>query len=470
MELERVIRLTQRWWWLLVLGTAAGLGAALGVGKLQTPIYSATTTLLVNQSQTPGSVQYNDILTSERLTTTYRELISKRPVLESAAARLDGAVSADQLAGAVSVSVIRDTQLLRLSARNADRELAKNTANAVAEAFISQNAANQISRPGSVSIVEAAETPGSPVSPNLRLLGLLGVIAGFVVAAGAMLLFEYLDDTLKTSADVERVAGMITLAGISRFRHPAADSGRILAGAESNSRSAAAEAYKVLRTNVEFAAVDQPARTLLVTSASPQEGKTTTAVNLALAIAQAGKRVILVDADLRRPTLHRVFELGNAAGLTTALVSPLNDAADCLQPSGFANLMVITSGPPPPNPSELLSSPRVDRLLAALRERADVVVLDSAPALAVTDSTILAAKVDGTILVVQAGKTRSGAVAKAGETLARAQARVLGVVMNSVRHRRHADYYGGYHHYYTVPSSNGHNKKRSLLRRTKKAA
>ncbi len=457
MELARYLRLGMRWWWLLLLGLVLGGGSAYGISLLMTPIYRASATLLVNETQTPGVLAYNDILTSERLTKTYRELITKRPVLNAVIDEQDLALSADELASSIDVAVVRDTQLLRLSVDHPEPAQAQRLANATAQAFIETNEENRLTRSGSVSIVEPAATPGAPVSPRTTLNTFLGAFAGLLLAGALALIYEYFDDTIKTAEDVEASSGLATLGAVSRFprRHPA--DGLVVAAPR---RTAAAEAYRVLRTNIQFGTLDQPAQTLLISSANPGDGKTTTVANLGVAIAQTGQRVIIVDADLRRPAIHRVFGLKNQGGLTNALLARQPGSEVLLQRTRFENLCVLTSGPLPPNPSELLSSRRLDAITEALRNQADVILFDSPPTLAVADASILAAKVDGTILVVDAGRTRAHALQRAQEALGRSKTRPLGAILNKLTERSR-----GYYYYYHYASSgddrtNGHHKGR----------
>jgi capsular exopolysaccharide synthesis family protein len=297
-----------------------------------------------------------------------------------------------------------------------------------------------------VSIVEPAVAPGAPVSPRTTMNTMLGAFAGLLLAAAAALVYEYLDDTVKTPEDVEAAAGgLATLGGVARFPRRRGAIEPLIAA--STRRTAAAEAYKVLRTNVQFSTVDQPAQVMLVSSANPGEGKTTTAANLAIAIAQTGQRVVVVDADLRRPSLHRVFKLPNQNGLTNALLSREQALDAFLQATSFEHVSVMTSGPLPPNPSELLSSRRLDTVVEALRKQADVVIFDSPPALAVADASILAAKVDGAIVVVDAGRTRAQALQRAQEALGRSKTRLLGAVLNKLTERGRGYYYYTYSYY-----------------------
>ena len=207
--------------------------------------------------------------------------------------------------------------------------------------------------------------------------------------------------------------------------------------------SPASEAFRVLRTNLQFAGLDQPLKSVLITSASPGEGKSTTAANLAVTCTQSGMNVCLVDADLRRPTLHKSFRVKNWCGLTTALIGEGGLEA-ALQPGGLDGLTLLTSGPLPPNPAEMLGSGRMVELLAELERRFDLVIVDTPPVLAVTDAAVLASRMDGVLLVVRSGQVPRQQVAQARDALAAVQARLLGVVLGAVKPEKKADYYYSY--------------------------
>lgn len=196
-----------------------------------------------------------------------------------------------------------------------------------------------------------------------------------------------------------------------------------------DARSPQAEAYRSLRTNLEFSSLDHPLHTLLITGAEPNVGKSTTLANLGVIYAQSGKRVVLVDADLRRPQLHQIFGLSNNTGLASAILN--NDSELPLQESGVPDLRVLTSGPMPPNPADLLATQRMDKLLAQLREEADIILLDAPPVIAVTDAAILATKVDGVLLVVSAGQTKREHAQRAKALLEKVNARIVGAVLNN---------------------------------------
>lgn len=212
----------------------------------------------------------------------------------------------------------------------------------------------------------------------------------------------------------------------------------------SNPRSPISEAYRTLRTNLEFSSLDKPLKTMVVTSAGPEEGKSTTLANLAVTLAQAEKRVILVDCDLRRPSQHEIFGVANGIGLTSMVVDEEAFKNPPLQETPVPNLKLLPSGPLPPNPSELLGSRRMEEIIATLRERADLVLFDAPPIIAVTDAAVLASKVDGVLLVINAGTTKRDHAQRAKALLEKVNARLVGAVLNNVRmdislHRYYAE-------------------------------
>ena len=300
-----------------------------------------------------------------------------------------------------------------------------------------------------LTVVDPASPPLQPASPRVLLNTILAAFVGLLLALGFAFLLEYLDDTVKSGEDVEAVVGLPTLGTIIKMRAAKGQSEIYRLATILYPRAPAAEAYRTLRTNVEFAAVDAPVKTLLVTSSIPGEGKTTTAANLAVVFAQAGRRTILLDADFRKPGVHKIFDLSNAHGLSSLMRSDETGIDDVAQATEQENLRVITTGPLPPNPAELLGSQRMRTILERLAGAADLVVVDSPPLQAVTDAAILASITDGTLFVIDAGRTRRGAVRSGRETLAKADARALGVALNRLPERSsggyyYYDYYGGY--------------------------
>ncbi|MBM3749237.1 MAG: CpsD/CapB family tyrosine-protein kinase [Acidobacteria bacterium] len=227
---------------------------------------------------------------------------------------------------------------------------------------------------------------------------------------------------------------------------------------KSHPRAAISEAYRLLRTSLQFSSLSNPASSVLITSSGPTEGKTTTAANLAITMAQAGKRVVLADTDLRRPAIHNFFGLANSQGLTSLLLDEGLKLDEVLADSGVAGLRVLTSGPLPPNPAELLGSPQMKQLIKRIREQAEVIIFDSPPVLAVADASILGSQCDGALLVVDAGKTRSEVAKRAKETLDKIGVKLFGVVLNKLSNRHGGGYY--YYYYYSAEDERGKRRRK----------
>lgn len=287
--------------------------------------------------------------------------------------------------------------------------------------------------------VEKALPPTIPVQAGPLRNIILGAIIGLFFTGTIAFILEYMDDTLKTPQDIANVLGLPVVGYV--VNESGMDKNEGTPYVSANPRSPMAETFRTLRTNLEFASVDKSLKTILVTSPGAGEGKTTVATNLAAVMAQANKRVILLEGDLRRPRVHRALGMSNQIGLSDVFRGQM-DIRDVARYSKVKDLAVITSGSLPPNPAELLGSARMAQILARLVESASVVIIDSPP-FVVTDSTVLASKVDGVLLVIQPGKTHAEAAKTMLAQLNRAGAHVVGVVMNRVS-RKTSSYYGYY--------------------------
>jgi capsular exopolysaccharide synthesis family protein len=266
-------------------------------------------------------------------------------------------------------------------------------------------------------------------------------------------LIEYLDDTVKTSDDVTAL-GVVNLAAVGRFDSRNPEDTIIL---QRDPRSPFAEAFRTLRTNIQFAFVDRPLRVLLVSSTGPDEGKSTVAANLAAALAQTGKSVVLVDADLRKPTIHRILKVRNNVGLTDALLRD-GEIENVISPTSVENLKVLASGPLPPNAAELVGSERMGILLGRLKKQTDIVILDSPPCLVVSDATILSKRADGVLLVIKAGGVRRDAVRESVQLFHQVGAYVAGTVLNMQDRNEHDVY--KYRYYLSGEPEGKKSKKR----------
>jgi succinoglycan biosynthesis transport protein ExoP len=292
-----------------------------------------------------------------------------------------------------------------------------------------------------MTVFEPAYTPTRPISPRVMETVLLAAAIGLALAIAGAFLIEFLDDTIKTPEDAARAASVTAFAAIANIGGRNQQDRLIPV---QQPRSPIAEAYRTLRTNIQVSSVDEPIRTLVVTSANPREGKTTTAANLGVVMAQAGKSVIMVDADLRRSALHRLFDLSNQEGLTDVLLQEEPMLDGFLQETKIDNLRVLTSGPLPPNPSELLGSKKMRQLIEQCKSKADIVIFDTPPILPVTDAAVLSIQTDGVLLISQAGRTRRASAKAAVENLRQVGANVVGIALNRLSHRQ----LKGHYYYY----------------------
>jgi capsular exopolysaccharide synthesis family protein len=316
--------------------------------------------------------------------------------------------------------------------------------------------------------VEPAIVPEEPIRPRVLMNTALAAVVGGMLAVGAIFLMEALDDTIKSPDDVTRHLNLPILGTILRYENK---NDNLITLDEP--RSPIAESFRSLRTNIQYTSVDFPIRTLLVTSPTADVGKSTISSNLGVVLAQGGKRTIIVDADMRRPTLHRIFKLPNRLGLSSlfvfqSLFDKSKDLPDgTLQSIKADGLMVVTSGKTPPNPSELLASERMNGLIERFQDEAELVIIDSPPILAVTDATVLAPRVDGVLMVIKPGETKLETARQTVEQLRRVGANLLGVVINEVdpRSGRYGYHYRYDQHYYeSTDIKTGIEPRKGLLR------
>lgn len=295
---------------------------------------------------------------------------------------------------------------------------------------------------GGLSIVQLATPPETPVSPRPLLTALLAALVGLLVVGTIAFAADYLDDTLKGPEDSEQALGLATLGRIGAIKGLGGGRRRLYRLVTLlYPTSPAAEWYRTLRTNVEFSAVDRPIQTLLVTSAVPSEGKSMTSANLAVAFAQGGRRVLLVDADMRKPSIDQLFDLAKGFGLTTLFSRAGNSVESLAHPTEEPNLYVLPAGPTPPNPGELLASDRMRTIVETMKARFDLILFDTPPLEVAADAAVIAAFADATLLVVAARRTRRLAAIRAHEALQRANARILGVVLNGDASKVSTAYY-----------------------------
>ena len=443
--------LRRRFWIVLGVVFVAVMAAVLLSYVILPRVYQSSATLIVNErqnvAQSTAGIDYGQIQTSQALAVTYVKVITSRAVLQDTIDTLKLPETVKQLAKMTTAQVEGSTEIIAVSVRDKDAIRAANIANTVVNSFITQ-LPTLVNRVQNVSIIDRAVPVTDQVSPRPVLNILVALVAALVIGVLLGFIVDYFDDTVKTPEDVKKLFGLRVLAVVPDMKVRGARDGKTPKKVDSygygyggykGPRSPVGEAFRVLRTNLQFAAVDRELKVILVTSTSPDEGKSTVAQYLAQSISQTGKKVLALDTDLINPSLHLRFGIANQRGLSNLIVGDTDFTAST-QLKEYPNLSVITSGPIPPNSSELLGSSRMRHVMDLLREKYDVIVVDSPPILPVTDAIVVSSLADGIILVVQAGRSRSGDVRHAPEALEAAHANVLGVVLNRVH--RHAPDYG----------------------------
>jgi non-specific protein-tyrosine kinase len=498
METREYLGILKRRKWIVILTTLVTVGVIALGSAIQPPTYTAAAIVRVAQASS-GSIAYADYMYADRLTNTYVQILTSRPVLEEVARRLDLAISAGALARQMKVEALPNTELLRITVEDTDPARARGVADTLAALLVEQSqslylggtkSAREIlqeqlgviqdnleqdrgaletllnnpggdqkeidalqtripleeevyanllqqyeeariaeaSRANSVTIVEPAVQPTTPSKPRMTLNIALGTLVGLVGGIGLAFLFENLDATLHSTDDLDKVTRVPILGSIPRFRVPrGTPAGITLFGYDG--RSPAAEAYRVLRSNLLSIGLGTSQKTLLITSAEPGAGKSMVLVSLAAALAQAGRKVIVVDGDFRHSSLHQVFGLPNELGLSDVLLD-LSRIDAALQETKIQGVRALTSGPLPPDPAELLGLSKMQELIKEVAKEADVVLLDAPPILAVADAVVLAPIVDGVLLVAAQDQATGRGVQRALQQLDTVGAKALGVVFD----------------------------------------
>lgn len=431
MDLREYLRILRRNWVMIIAVTLAGLLGAGALSILMKPTYTAETQLFV-AIQSSGSVQelQQGNTFSQARVQSYVKTVSSPVVLQPAIDSLGLAATAEELAARVTATTDVNTVLINIAVEDTSPVQAAAIAQAVGDSLIKAVDSLEKPRTGgnspvSLSVIKPAIAPLAPSAPNTKLNLLLGLVVGLAVGAAIAVLRTTLDTRLRGEADLRRITDAPLLGGITF--DPGATRKPLLT--QALPQSPRAESFRQLRTNLQFANVTRHAKSVLVTSSLPGEGKSTTATNLAIALAQAGQTVCLVDADLRRPMVHEYLGLDRNAGLTTALVGSA-EVNELLQPWGEDSLYVLASGQIPPNPSELLGSEDMKQLIVRLEEAFDTVVIDAPPLLPVTDAAVLSQHVGGVVVVIGSQKIRHQDLEKSLGALSMVGANVLGVVLN----------------------------------------
>ncbi|KSU78687.1 capsular exopolysaccharide family [Pseudarthrobacter enclensis] len=462
LDLADYLGIFRTYWKAIVSLTLLATLAAMGWTVLQPKIYSSDSSGIVT---TPGSDNVSLSLAGDSLAKAkvknYESVAKSRLVADRVIAALGLDTSVDALLGSISVKVPLDTAEIRVTAESSDPATAQRVADAWVNGLAAQVEAIETAAPADAAAGTAgtptavrvlplgkAVLPTNPTSPNTKLNLALGALVGLALGVAYAVVRRHLDRRIRRASDVERLFG-VPVIGTLPVDHRLDGKSTVLDSGISSqvhdAGGAMAEALRELRTNLSFLDVDQPPRIIVVTSSVQSEGKSTVTANLAVTMAAAGENVVVVDGDLRRPTLVDVFNLVPGAGVTDVLTGSVQ-LADVLQPWGaLPNLAVLGSGRIPPNPSELLGSNAMKNMLEALAEDA-IVLIDAPPLLPVTDAAVLSRVADGAVVVIRAGRTTQDQVGQSLGNLDKVRGRVLGSVLNYVP-TRGADaytYYGTY--------------------------
>ena len=485
--------------WLVIVALVSATTAALTLTSLQTPVYSASSELLVQPRGQDGLFGDQVVNLNERAIDTEIQVIEG----EQVRLRVQENLGLDREPASAEAAAVGQTDVIRITVRDSSASNAATLADAYAVAYIEvrreqavdellaasaevqsaiddlrsqidalpsedprrpalvaqlanfQTTLDQLRvdaalRTGGAAIIRSAEVPSSPVEPTPARTAVFAAVIGLLIGVGAAFLIDYLDDKVRDEDELERAVEAPVLAVVPV--DPPPDNRPLSISSPEHS---SVEAYRGLRTNLQFLGLDRPLRVIQLTSSFAAEGKTTTSTNLAVVLAQAGHRVALVDADLRRPTVHDVMGVPQSPGLTDLLLGAESDkVVQRVRVNAETSLSVYPSGEPPSNPSEMLSGQRTRQLLAEMGEHYDYVIVDSAPVLPVTDSVALTTAADGVLVVAQAGRITAKDAAETMERLRRVSAPILGLVLNQAKKsRRDAYAYGGYGAYPRVDAS-----------------
>ncbi|MBH5142493.1 polysaccharide biosynthesis tyrosine autokinase [Rhodococcus erythropolis] len=456
MEIVDYLKILQARWRIVAAVTVLGILGALCASLLSTPVYQASTRLFVSTS---AGTSVNEALQGSQLSQqrvlSYTKLLTGRTLaqrtIDELGPRVVGGMSAEELASKVTATSAPDTVLIDLGVKDPSPELAREIANTLSSEFVAlakelETPENGGTPPARVVVEQQAQELSVPVSPKTSRNLALGAVAGLVSGIALALIRDRLDNTVKDRRTVEEIAGSAMVGTIPFDK--VVEVNHAITFSDGNSVSA--EAFRELRTNLQFLEVDHPPRVIVVTSSLPSEGKTTTAVNIALVLAEAGKSVCLMEGDLRKPRVSKYLGLIGSVGVSSVL-SGQATLDDVLQPTEFDGLTVLASGPIPPNPSELLGTDTAKHVLDELRARYDYVIIDASPLLPVTDAAVLAAMSDGALVIARHGSTKRDQLARAVGNLQSVGAHVLGTVITMTPSRGRNAY--EYSYYYESDKS-----------------
>ena len=419
---------------------------------IKKPVYQANTTIVIAKSDntTNAASTLNDVNASQKLATTYGEIAKSELVLNRVISNLNLPMTVKEFGKNLTVKPVEDTSILSVTVKDLDAWQASAIANEIADVFSKE--VSKIYKLDNVSQLSVAKMPEQPSNNTLTRDVILAIFVAIGLVGGFAFLRFYLDDSVKHSDEVEKIYGLPMTGRISKSDMKPAKKGAPVSElvVEKYPKAIVSENIKSLRTNLQFTAIDKNLKTILVTSTNASEGKSFVSSNLAISFAQTEKKLLLVDCDLRKGRVHRLFDIPNTDGFSNLLTDDLNKIEHYIHHTAVNNLDVITCGTYPPNPSELLASRKMKKLLSSLRHRYDIIIFDGAPIGGLADSVILSSLMDETIIVVKDGATSKNDLMNAKNELSKVGAKVAGVVFNMVN-RNASKYYNNYYYYEDQP-------------------
>lgn len=431
MNYEQFTRILRTHWVTLFVTVLTMVAGALVFSLLTTPLYQATSRLFVSTS---AGLTLDDLYQGHRFSkervVSYAELIEGRALAKRTVDKLKLDMPASELQARVKAVSKTDTVIIDVQVRDESATRAREIADAMADEFVAMVEELETPAPAGatpdarVTVQQRAEVPDRPVVPNTKRNIAMGLITGIFLGIGLAFLRTALDKTIKDQETLEHIAGVSVIGAIPADQQihdePAIDFGK--------NNTPTAESFRKLRTNLRLLSIDNPPRVIVVTSSLPQEGKSVTAINIALALAEVGYQVVLVDGDLRRSSLASYLRIESRIGFSSVL-SGQTSLSEALKATRFPRLTVLPAGTKPPNPSELLDSATAGQIVKELRETFDYVIVDSTPLLAVTDAAIMSAEADATILAARFATVKPKQLAHAVASLSDINTRLLGMVM-----------------------------------------
>lgn len=430
-DLHGYLRALRRNWWLVLLATCLGTGIGLFFVKQSTPRYESSVTFFVSTSAqgSPNAVQLDQY--AQRRVNSYVELLSSDSLAQMIVDDTKIDLTPAQVATKITATAQPETVILTATVTDSQPDRSLQIAESVGREFGTmidqlENAGSEGTPKVKLNVTSGPALNPVPVAPKTTMMIALGFVVGLTLGVIAAILREVMDKTIRSAEDLRTISDVPVLGTIGYDRN----SKKAPLIVDSNARSVRAEAYRQIRTNLQFIDATKPVGVFVLTSSMPDEGKTTTAVNLAIAFADYGKRVLLIEADLRRPKVADYLDIERSVGLSNVLVGQVA-VDDVLQPWGRGRLTVLPSGTLPPNPSELLGNPAMSDLVARLRRSYEIIIIDAPPVLPVTDAAVMSRLADGVVVIVRFGKTTRNQLAASLRSLDAVDARVLGTVMTA---------------------------------------